>query len=267
MADGGVPIDERIADVSERLSAYFSELQNQADLETQNFIGFVFSHLVPTPVSPDEAQRAMLAEDIENTLGQIFDSFGIRGKNKIREYFRDLARIEALVVRRKKNRDPQVDPYDFVRLAALATIQPIVTEWQKVLQRKNKIYSQRDQFIEILKTFLKDKVVQISAMNSLELRPTYAPDRELHLTDLSSGEKQVVVMLGEALLQRASSHILIADEPELSLHIEWQERLVDALTELNPNAQLIFATHSPDIIGSRTKSTFDISEATPNGTK
>ncbi|GBQ13317.1 hypothetical protein CFR78_14335 [Komagataeibacter rhaeticus] len=41
----------------------------------------------------------------------------------------------------------------------------------------------------------------------------------------------------------------MADEPELSLHIDWQENLVPSLKKINPNSQVIFATHSPDIVG------------------
>lgn len=52
----------------------------------------------------------------------------------------------------------------------------------------------------------------------------------------------------EALLQEKRNVIFIADEPELSLHVKWQEKLINAIRELNPNAQLIIATHSPDIV-------------------
>jgi predicted ATPase len=59
----------------------------------------------------------------------------------------------------------------------------------------------------------------------------------------------MLILLGEALLQRQSPTIYLADEPELSLHIEWQESLVDNILDMNPNAQIFFATHSPDIVG------------------
>jgi predicted ATP-dependent endonuclease of OLD family len=38
------------------------------------------------------------------------------------------------------------------------------------------------------------------------------------------------------------------DEPEVSLHVEWQQRLIDLIRELNPNAQIILTTHSPAVI-------------------
>jgi predicted ATP-dependent endonuclease of OLD family len=43
--------------------------------------------------------------------------------------------------------------------------------------------------------------------------------------------------------------LFIADEPELSLHIDWQRKILNALLDLNPKAQIIVATHSPEIAG------------------
>jgi predicted ATPase len=63
---------------------------------------------------------------------------------------------------------------------------------------------------------------------------------------LSSGEKQVLRILVETL--RAESNTLLIDEPELSMHIDWQQDLVGIMRQLNPNAQLIMATHSPEVM-------------------
>ena len=76
------------------------------------------------------------------------------------------------------------------------------------------------------------------------------------ISALSSGERQLLVMLAHLSLNPslAGSGIFIVDEPELSLHIDWQEKFVDAIQKANPNVQLILATHSPAIILDRTES-------------
>lgn len=38
------------------------------------------------------------------------------------------------------------------------------------------------------------------------------------------------------------------DEPEISLHIEWQQKLIGMIRSLNPNVQIILTTHSPAVI-------------------
>jgi predicted ATP-binding protein involved in virulence len=70
------------------------------------------------------------------------------------------------------------------------------------------------------------------------------------ITALSSGERQLLVMLAHLSLNPSleGSGVFIVDEPELSLHIDWQEKFVDSVIEANPNVQLILATHSPAII-------------------
>ena len=65
---------------------------------------------------------------------------------------------------------------------------------------------------------------------------------------LSSGEKQILIILLTVLVEDNQPCVLFMDEPEVSLHIEWQKRLIDLCVELNPNVQIILTTHSPAVI-------------------
>lgn len=65
---------------------------------------------------------------------------------------------------------------------------------------------------------------------------------------LSSGEKQMLVILLTVLIEDNLPYVLFMDEPEVSLHIEWQKRLIDLILDLNPNVQIILTTHSPAVI-------------------
>ena len=65
---------------------------------------------------------------------------------------------------------------------------------------------------------------------------------------LSSGEKQMLAILLTVLIEDNKPYVLFMDEPEISLHIEWQQRLIDLILELNPNVQIILTTHSPAVI-------------------
>lgn len=65
---------------------------------------------------------------------------------------------------------------------------------------------------------------------------------------LSSGEKQMLLILLTVLTQDGQRCVLFMDEPEASLHFEWQQRLIGMVHELNPNAQIILTTHSPALI-------------------
>ena len=65
---------------------------------------------------------------------------------------------------------------------------------------------------------------------------------------LSSGEKQMLVILLTVLVENGEHYALLMDEPEISLHIEWQQQLLALIRQLNPNAQIILSTHSPALI-------------------
>ena len=63
---------------------------------------------------------------------------------------------------------------------------------------------------------------------------------------LSSGEKHLLKLLIEVTAIKEST--IIIDEPELSMHIDWQKTLLQTMNMLNPDTQLIVATHSPEVM-------------------
>lgn len=69
------------------------------------------------------------------------------------------------------------------------------------------------------------------------------------LEALSSGEKQVLLILLRVFLLDEKEALVLLDKPETSLDISWQFELVNILVKLNPNAQYFITTHSPSIFG------------------
>ena len=57
----------------------------------------------------------------------------------------------------------------------------------------------------------------------------------------------ILLLLFTLFLMEDKPNVLLLDEPEISLHIEWQDKLVSMMNELNPNCQIIMTTHSPNI--------------------
>ena len=74
--------------------------------------------------------------------------------------------------------------------------------------------------------------------------------KNIPLDQLSSGEKQMLLILTTVFLQEEKPNVLLMDEPEISLHISWQDRLIELIRKLNPNCQVILTTHSPNIFAS-----------------
>ena len=69
----------------------------------------------------------------------------------------------------------------------------------------------------------------------------------IKLSQLSSGEKQIVSLFSKLYLERKNKTILIIDEPELSLSIKWQSMLLPDIVRSENCELLITVTHSPFI--------------------
>lgn len=79
-----------------------------------------------------------------------------------------------------------------------------------------------------------------------ELQILLADGRILPIAQLSSGEKHLIKILLSSMT--AGSNSILIDEPELSLHLDWQKLFVDTIRSLNPTCQLILASHSPEVM-------------------
>lgn len=65
---------------------------------------------------------------------------------------------------------------------------------------------------------------------------------------LSAGEKQMLTIMLTVLVEDGQPYVLFMDEPEISLHFEWQKQLISLILRLNPNVQMIMTTHSPAVV-------------------
>ena len=113
------------------------------------------------------------------------------------------------------------------------------SELDKINERKNLFVSLVNEcFTETGKVLSNDSTKLIFLKdNAISIYPK----------ELSSGEKQLLIILLTVLLERGEESILMLDEPEISMHISWQYKLIDMILQLNPNVQIILTTHSPMI--------------------
>ena len=119
-----------------------------------------------------------------------------------------------------------------------------------------KTYQNISKFTNTINHFFNDTGKNIEIDNIGNLRIKKPDETYANLEALSSGERQLIVMFSHLIFKNESnpSGVFIIDEPELSLHIDWQKDFIKYATEANPNTQLILATHSPDIfIGNEKK--------------
>ena len=249
-------IDHKLNELSESLVRYFSFLDKQSAAETEKFQQTIFLSLVS-----DESEnevfsllRSLNYEKEKEALIEIFRLFKLDEKKfsvKIEKHFKSYT--EAF---KKLNTNEPMNIEHLGSLIGTKRIHAIVQDWNKLTEKQNEIYKHRNVFLNVINSLIQKKEIQISDRN--ELVVSTQSGKKFPLKYLSSGEKQLLIILGEALLQRSAPWVYIADEPELSLHVSWQESLVRNLKKVNPNAQIVFATHSPDIVSTYSKYVLDM---------
>lgn len=115
------------------------------------------------------------------------------------------------------------------------------------LKDMQSIYANNEKFIEIVNNAFKNTNKTIDTTQS-KLQFKLNDDLLENNKRLSSGEKQFLIIMLTVLLQRNEESILIMDEPEISMHLDWQRSLIHNIKVLNPNCQIILATHSPGVV-------------------
>lgn len=103
---------------------------------------------------------------------------------------------------------------------------------------------------KIVAAFFKEAGKKLKIGDDGEIKIFLPNGKETTIYDLSSGEKQILIMITHLIFYEDTkeSGVFIIDEPELSLHLAWQQIFVDAVLIASPKTQFIMATHSPSII-------------------
>ena len=115
-------------------------------------------------------------------------------------------------------------------------------------QVRKKVFEEINGIFEILE--LDVKLSEISKdENSMPIF-TDSSGKKFGINELSSGEKQLFLRTLAIKMLEPENSIIMIDEPELSLHPKWQQKIIDVYKKIGKNNQIILATHSPHILGS-----------------
>ena len=130
-------------------------------------------------------------------------------------------------------------------------------------QVRKKVFAEINGIFEILE--LDVKLSEISKdENSMPIF-TDSSGKKFGINELSSGEKQLFLRTLAIKMLEPENSIIMIDEPELSLHPKWQQKIVDVYRKIGRNNQIILATHSPHILGSVEKENIILLEKNENG--
>lgn len=142
---------------------------------------------------------------------------------------------------------PNLNQMDDSRLGVLAVY---AQDTRQKLGVFDDLYRKVNAFMRIANSRLRYKQVTVSAEG---LNVVSSAGENLDLEMLSSGEQHELVILYELIFRTSQNSLILIDEPELSMHVAWQEQFVEDLEEMAMLSEFraILATHSPEIIGDR----------------
>ena len=163
---------------------------------------------------------------------------------EIKTYSTTLSRKYEFINIINSNVIKDIPSYIATRRNYLATIEEDLTMKEitnKVINEINGIFDILELDVK-LKGFSKDEKIMPIFENSA--------GEEFDINDLSSGEKQLFLRTLSIKMLEPKNSIILIDEPELSLHPKWQQRIIEVYKKIGENNQIIIATHSPHILGS-----------------
>lgn len=250
-------VDQRLKVLTREFLNYQLSLIKQSDQSYNEFQNKVLASLLYNEqldrVDLDKFSKIDISQEKQNLL-QIYTQFGLNIDNlqpQIDKHFEilntSIDRIRKSLEKSKESKKSAMFTFEDV------SIIPLISRTNNLLQLRRehkdkitKIFKPIDAFLKQINEYFIDKQIDIDMDGNIDINDIAG--KELSLNNLSSGEKQLLIILLEAILQYNTPCIFIADEPEISLHIEWQEKLLDSIRNLNNQAQLIIATHSPEIV-------------------
>lgn len=108
-------------------------------------------------------------------------------------------------------------------------------------------------FLSVISTKLRNKSFRVSRQDGFLIETTQGESNKLSPTELSSGEQHQIVLFYELIFKTTNNSFLLIDEPEISLHVDWQRQFLSDISKIAQlgNHTFVVATHSPQIIGSR----------------
>lgn len=245
------PVNTKLDIITNELVNKFSRQSKLYNRIASNFQRNIFNKLLEVPGEDElsffndssklDKEEASLRE-ISNFMSPQKD-----GNTNIRleNYFQKLRGVMSSFGKK----DNHLSVSDFGIMFNAWRTSSLIADYETLKKKKEDIFRSQNEFFAVFKLFFPaEKEIILSSQNQIVMK---AKAGNISLNELSSGEKQMIILLGQIYLSERKPILYIADEPEISLHVKWQDKIVDALMTINPNAQFLLATHSPDVIGRR----------------
>ena len=178
---------------------YFSKLAALRESETNRFLRLMLSAMVynASDFNPFSAGRELKLAALQSSIEELLDTFlgeaeADKARGRLRAQF-DLA------AKAQEEKD-SFELNELVALAAVFPMQQIVREWNRTESKQEIIAKPRVEFLQTLNSMYSGKQLSLTQKN--ELQVDLADGKHLTLSELSSGEKQLLIILPRHYFKR-----------------------------------------------------------------
>ena len=201
----------------------------------------------------DESQK-IDSSFVERLLGRNYEAY------EETEYHERISALEKIVDNYKKF--GLISNYSFVGQFD-KDFKPALSLYIDDMFKKIEVYDSFFRQLSLFNTFvngkgLSNKTMILDEKSGISFRSDSG--RVVPLKKLSSGEQNLVILYYRLVFETEPNTLLLIDEPENSIHVEWLERMLSDyfVMESDLKCQMIIATHSPIFIGDNFNVAYDL---------
>lgn len=247
-------VDQRLRDLTDELKTYRLNLERQM---TDLYRNFQKQVLLVTLYNKDfdtydlDSPPDVPSEEQRTKLTNAFASAGLidqASEQRIKEHFGATSRALQSLTKQKEG-GVGILMRDVFAVPLSHRTNKMILYSEQLEEASETLFTPLRTFETIASEFLHPKTVAVLQTGNLIVEDAHPGVTKLTYHQLSSGEKQMLILLIQALVSADRPAVYVVDEPELSLHVKWQNKLLHSLAALGGQIQLIVATHSPDIVG------------------
>ncbi|MDW8649617.1 AAA family ATPase [Streptococcus suis] len=256
--------EHRIAE--SRKFRYNEEFKNEILSST---LGIINENPLEFLSSPDFVDFDKI-DELQNKYLNMFNNLNMsNNSHQIGEFFKNYKEkltavlqhyiSERMELKNTVENESQVDYMKFfIEVSEIIRMRKILPIAENLEKRLSDTSLKINIFVEIVNSFFEDSMERKEIILDNFGRPYFKIDGrsdKISLYQLSSGEKQIIILFANLVLTRNYTgkkifkDIFISDEPEISLHMLWQMKLIPNILKSRKKLQIILATHSPEIVG------------------
>lgn len=198
------------------------------------------------------------SEELDNTfpcrLQDMITNLDVKETINPEETFNKLASVASKREKLVKagiieGREINIQKAGFKDVQVLKVLNLYISDSEKKLSAFDDVLPKMDLMMSIINSRFINKSMKVDKDNGFKF--ISGVGSELKPEMLSSGEQHLMVLLYELLFKTKQNSLVMIDEPEISLHIIWQQHFIEDILKVQETTgiDVVVATHSPDIIG------------------